>query len=68
MTHQGSSSYVFHNGDGCGDIILEYGHHNLLQCINTVSNLFHIMSGCGIMFGAKSANMQVRFQFTTLLF
>ena len=58
MMSTGSTSNVFHNGDGCGDIYYEYGKNNIFQTINSVSNIFFIISGCSIIHKAKSKNIQ----------
>lgn len=53
----GSTSNYFHNGDGCGDII--YMHNkNMLQIINSISNIFHVIAGLRIIYRARSNNIQ----------
>ena len=55
---RGSTSSIFHNGDACGDMLVNIGDTNIFQIINSISNIFHVMTGIMIMKRAKSSNIQ----------
>ena len=58
MSSHSSVSGTFHNGDACGDLMYEWESNNKLQTINSISNIFFLISGYLVIYKSKSHNMQ----------